>query len=228
MQQSAAHLAASATAPPATAAAAPAPPDAAQPLRGEVSAAAVLAAVHQPPLQIAIGASAAVRDGITASVALDPDLSIAGAAETLPSARPAALISELKLPSRPGGPQASIPETATAAPSDPDVRVSIHPAGGPGQPQGVEGVQLEVEAVTAASAASVGGVEGGVMKKLADAWAALGDVFPDAFLLEGTPVAFIDSPSCTQVWIHSNERLKQVRACPRHTPSVRGLERFCN
>lgn len=49
-------------------------------------------------------------------------------------------------------------------------------------------------------------------KQVQEAWAKLPDAFPDAFLVGGEPVAFIDSIFDAQCWIYRNARLKQVRS----------------
>lgn len=51
-------------------------------------------------------------------------------------------------------------------------------------------------------------------EKVKEAWLQLPKVFPDAFLLDGSPVAFLTSENDTQCWIHRNTRLKQVRTSP--------------
>lgn len=49
-------------------------------------------------------------------------------------------------------------------------------------------------------------------QRVQDAWAKLPEAFPNAFLVGGEPVAFIESLFDAQCWVHRNERLKQVRA----------------
>eukprot|EP00892_Ulva_mutabilis_P001936 jgi/Ulvmu1/11743/UM008_0156.1 len=51
---------------------------------------------------------------------------------------------------------------------------------------------------------------GKAKEKMKEAWRKLPEVFPDAFLMDGTPVAFLESTNDTQVWVHQNKRLKQV------------------
>ena len=173
---------------------APSPPPPSEQLAGEATAADVFAAVHQPALKIAEGAPHPVKNSITASIAIDPDLSGAGKTEIQGLPRPAGRI--------PG-----LANTVGQAQTSSAVN-------GGEEPQTVlEGVEAALE-----DGDAVLELPGGAPKMgtLADAWKAMQGVFPDAFLLEGSPVAFINAPSCTQVWIHCNQKLKQVRFLQAH------------
>lgn len=106
----------------------------------------------------------------------------------------------------------------------------LHPviaslAAGPTNPTvAAEGAKPLTVAVTAAAdgaavadAAAPADPEGGVTLEEAKslvrkAWAKLPEAFPDAFLVDGEPVAFLSSTYDTQLWIHRNEKLKQVRS----------------
>ena len=178
-------------------------------LAGEATAADVFAAVHHPALKIAEGAPHPVQNSITASIAIDPDLSGAGT-------------SKIQAPLRPAGRVPVLADTVGHAQATSTVN-------GGEEPQTVlEGVEAALE-----DGDAVLDLPGGPPKMgtLADAWKAMRGVFPDAFLLEGSPVAFINAPSCTQVWIRCNQKLKQVRipqahawcACIMAMCSTRGL-----
>lgn len=58
-------------------------------------------------------------------------------------------------------------------------------------------------------------------KQLYEAWEALGKAFPDQFVSEGEPVAFISAKYTTdaQAFVHRNMRLKQVRPAARRCPA---------
>eukprot|EP00892_Ulva_mutabilis_P001937 jgi/Ulvmu1/11744/UM008_0157.1 len=158
-------------------------------LQGAVSAADVFAAVHQPPLQIAAGASTHVRNSITASVALDPELSLTGPSRSLSITRPAVRVPVLAAQmSMRGGDHDEAAVRIDEEEAEVDVPDTVA--------EGLE--QAEAGGATTASMFALRGAEE-VMGKLTDAWAALRAEFPDAFLLEGAPVAFIDAPTCTQV-----------------------------
>ena len=46
--------------------------------------------------------------------------------------------------------------------------------------------------------------------KVKEAWKKLPEVFPDAFLIDGIPIAYFTSSNDTQAYINMNSRLKQV------------------
>ena len=166
-----------------------------QQLSGEATAADVFAAVHQPPLQIAEGASQEIRNCITASIALAPDLSLSGM-KSLSIRRPGGWVPEL-------ADKVAVGEASAA------IRIDEEEGEATEEPETVvEGVEQALQP------GSVFDLPGGapVMQALTDAWGAMRSVFPGAFLLDGSPVAFIDAPSSdTQLWIHRNRKLKQVR-----------------
>lgn len=85
-----------------------------------------------------------------------------------------------------------------------------------------EGVKPLTTAVTAAAggaatadAAAPAVTEGGATLEEAkglvkEAWKKLPEAFPKAFLVDGEPVAFLSSTYDTQLWVHRNEKLRQV------------------